>query len=69
MSTATSDHMAWCNTEPSFVHIPTPPVLDHAEMIFVMQQAGVTVSPFMNYWTLDELSGYYHRHMPIVYVS
>lgn len=51
----------------AFVHIPAPPELDHAEMIFVMRQAGVVVSPFMNYWTLVELRRYYDVHMPIVY--
>ena len=39
--------------------------MDHAELIFNLSQAGQPVSPFMNYWTLEELRRYYDVHMSI----
>ena len=34
----------------------------HAELIAALEGQGMPVSPFMNYWTLDELVRYYEKH-------
>ena len=34
----------------------------HSSLIRALERLGIPTSPFMNYWTLDELVRYYEKH-------
>lgn len=37
-------------------------VVNHAQLIAQLTLRGVAVSPYMHYWTLEELTRYYTAH-------
>ena len=40
------------------------PDMTHTELIAAMEHLGIQVSPFMHYWTLEELVRYRAQHTP-----